>query len=665
MAYYEEKTGKVRNLGRGVYLPSTASTEDVYRQAMDIAAYRYDNARLFGESARRVQEDRLTPAVQGVIHLATSTPVRRERDLIPGMLKVILHPESSVPSPFLQRTQILYPAIMQGETRRIRMPTPAQMLWDTLEDDSASPLSLAGCNPQAALRIWHGLTDMEQEALMQHSAFNQHMQKWTESTGQTKPLALPSRQTVEVFLQDIPWGRFYEDGLGWRSSLNKNTPEFPVPDENMQGFLQSLLPETEGDKAQMPHLFLEEPRRLMNLLIRPEGDATQPVVNHISEPAGLLRHTDHLGLFTGGMRMPESHVEDAFPDGHPAEPKLSGMQPKAPAFLDANGQLQMSLHTDPFTVLMKFDYDGDTKKAGIPVLEWACQQVARYAGLSVPRSALMVDGDGSRAALLSERFDVPVHQDAHIYLALDGAALLGVGTDEKYKVNPKQLWQRIQAVANGKVPAEHFQKQIAEPFFDRFALAWAMCDGDLHAKNLSALFSCAPKQGLQGGRGFTAWDMQIAPAYDTVCTRALPGFGNDRMALKIEGKDDGLSPALWERFGNMVGISHGGDRASRIAGQVANGFAAFAKVHPAALGLDGVYGQSVSRLLDRAADVTRERARYMGVDVNQMVTPEITEVMAGRDCVTLPGNGCEGETEDVSPTSGRVGACMVDDGDLP
>lgn len=642
-ARYEEKIGRVRALGRGIYLPRDASEESVFRQALDVVAYRYENPRLFGESARRVQNG-LSPVVNGVVHIAGAfVEKRRERDLIPGMLKVIRHsdnPDPGVALLFHQQRKQSFQEILPGESRGVRIPGDAEILWDAMTDRTASP------SAEDAMALWRGLPEAVRRQLLSHPKGERVLQEWQAEISGLPELPLPSRQTAEVFLQDIPWGRFYDNGFAWRFDRNPNTPEFPASSENLHPFLQSLFPETEGDKHQVPSLFLEEPRRLMNLLIRPEGDGTRPVVNRIPEGADLMHHQTTFGLFNGEWVLPEASELSAFPDGHPAEPKLSGMQPKAPAFLDAHGCLRMSLHEDPFTVLMKFDYEGKSAKLGVPVLEWACQRVARYAGIDTPETALMVDGDGRRAALLSERFDVPRSGDENrIRFAMDGAALLGIPTEAKYRVNVQALWQRIQEVSSNQ--RTDLSKMGAQ-LFDRFALAWALADGDLHAKNVSVLFSCH-RDDRNGISRYTPWEMRLSPAYDTVCTRAIPGLGNDRMALKIEGKDDGLSPALWDRFGVLLGVADGGARAAGISEKVALGMAAFAQVHPANWGLDGPYAQAVSHLLDRAAAETGRRARYMGVEMDQKVVPGMDEVMRGVGCEALAKS-----TESISEAEERM-----------
>ena len=633
IAYYQEQTGKVKAIGRGIYVPGNMPTEAIgnacQQQALDLVAYRYESARLFGISAHQVKNQNLSPATVNRVHIASdTTEARREREIIPDTLWAILHPEKA-DSPFLRQSTLHRQEIMPGEWRDIRLPSNAQILWDALNDPDAAP------HPRDAAKLWTSLSIAEQDTLRTHPKAQSMgglsiIAAWENSrTIDDTPQPLPGKQFVDVFYQEIPWGRFYDNGLSWKMEERPDAPAFPVADADIHRFLQSLFPETEGDKHQVASLFLSEPRRLMNLLIRPEGDKTSPVRNHIDAESRVARHTTR-GLFVGTMVPPTASDTQDF-DPHPAEPKLSGMQPKAPVFIDRQGNVNFSSERDPFTLLMKFDYDQRGSKAGLPVLEWAAQQVSRYAGIETPDTALMVDGDGSRAALLSERFDVPCGQDSRWLFAMDGAALMGLPTSDKYKANPIQLWRRMDEIARqSKGMSDDDRQKMAEQFFDRFALAWAMADGDLHAKNVSVLFTCDPSAPAPKSIKSTPWKMTLSPAYDTVCTRAIPGFGDDRMALKINGKDDGLSLSAWEKFGGQIGIKDAGNRVACLSEKVALGFAAFATVHPAQWGLDGEYAQSVSRLLDRAATVTRERARYMGVHLDALPQVSINEVMESR-----------------------------------
>lgn len=56
----------------------------------------------------------------------------------------------------------------------------------------------------------------------------------------------------------------------------------------------------------------------------------------------------------------------------------------------------------------------------------------------------------------------------------------------------------------------------------------------MHLKNLALLKIAEP-----GSRQFAT--VRFAPLYDAVTTRVFPGLAGDRMALKLNGKDDRLT----------------------------------------------------------------------------------------------------------------------------
>jgi serine/threonine protein kinase HipA of HipAB toxin-antitoxin module len=70
----------------------------------------------------------------------------------------------------------------------------------------------------------------------------------------------------------------------------------------------------------------------------------------------------------------------------------------------------------------------------------------------------------------------------------------------------------------------------------RALFAWLIADGDMHLKNLALL-----KVAEAGSNHFGS--VHIAPLYDAVTTRVFPRLARDRMALKLNGKDDRLRRA--------------------------------------------------------------------------------------------------------------------------
>jgi len=93
----------------------------------------------------------------------------------------------------------------------------------------------------------------------------------------------------------------------------------------------------------------------------------------------------------------------------------------------------------------------------------------------------------------------------------------------------------IERVARGLRPLSTDPADDLDILFRRGLFAWLIADGDMHLKNLALLKIAAP-----GARQFES--VRFAPLYDAVTTRVFPGLASDRMALKLSGKDERLTP---------------------------------------------------------------------------------------------------------------------------
>jgi serine/threonine-protein kinase HipA len=70
----------------------------------------------------------------------------------------------------------------------------------------------------------------------------------------------------------------------------------------------------------------------------------------------------------------------------------------------------------------------------------------------------------------------------------------------------------------------------------------------MHLKNLAVL-----KTAEAGTKTFTA--VRFAPLYDAVTTRVFPGLAGDRMALKLNGKDDRLTRQDFLSLARTIGLT--------------------------------------------------------------------------------------------------------------
>jgi serine/threonine-protein kinase HipA len=206
-------------------------------------------------------------------------------------------------------------------------------------------------------------------------------------------------------------------------------------------------------------------------------------------------------------------------------PRLSGVQIKAPMCLTVDGLLVPAVE-QPFTHILK--PAGTAGFETLPVVEWLCLELSRAAGFEVPSAALIEMPGAMPPALVVERFDIRRGPDDHRMLAMeDFCSVLDLPTSAKYDGT-------IERMARGLRPISTDPEADLEVLFKRALFAWLIADGDMHLKNLALLKIAEP-----GARQFST--VRFAPLYDTVTTRVFPTLAGDRMALKLNGKDDRLT----------------------------------------------------------------------------------------------------------------------------
>jgi len=93
-----------------------------------------------------------------------------------------------------------------------------------------------------------------------------------------------------------------------------------------------------------------------------------------------------------------------------------------------------------------------------------------------------------------------------------------------------------------------FRVKINNILFRRAVFAWLIADGDMHLKNLAVL-----KTAHVGAKTFR--NVRFAPLYDAVTTRVFPGLAGDRMALKLNGKDDRLTRQDFLALARTIGVT--------------------------------------------------------------------------------------------------------------
>ena len=533
-AHVQAAAGELIQLVRGVYAQANADVDTaVLAHAVRIAHYLYPAAYLSSASAAL-----LRPTPDGRLFLSGR---RNQRTRI-RTLEIVQNEAPAHPS--------TAPAVVgddQGEIR-IEVSSPRQRfleafrlrsehasaITDALRTDMAARLVEEFESPQAAAdALW---------ALARENGWYREGEG-AERYLTTRPAAGKAPANKAALERIVAWhgepiGRLTHDGFEWRWKATANTAP-PLVRQTAPGklpaFVESLLPE--GWLARVLHErddrdAIRRGRRFMSniaaVVSRKELDAL---------PLDVLRVP--LAKFAMGGRFAGSYIgpsrgelERSFEENlaqlfeRAETPRLSGVQIKAPMCLTSEGALIPAIDA-PFTHILK--PAGTAGFEALPVVEWMCLELGRAAGFVVPDAALVGMPDGMAPALVVERFDIRRERDDKRRLALeDFCSVLDLPASAKYDGT-------IERVARGLRPLSTDPADDLDILFRRALFAWLIADGDMHLKNL-ALLKIAPP----GARQFES--VRFAPLYDAVTTRVFPGLASDRMALKLNGKDERLTP---------------------------------------------------------------------------------------------------------------------------
>lgn len=345
-------------------------------------------------------------------------------------------------------------------------------------------------------------------------------------------------------------GALRHDGFEWRWQPEKGF-DLPLVQQRTPGklppFILSLLPEgwlervlKESDERA---LLRSGKRYMSNITISSDSGE----IAALPEDLLATRLNDYCsdGVFTGRYEGPaRGNIEQSFEDNlarlfaSAQTPRLSGVQIKAPMFLDPQGRLIPSA-TEPFTHILK--PAGTSGFQALPIIEFLSMTLGHSAGLEVPAIALAGMPDGMPPALIVERFDIRSGDQDDRRIALeDICSVLDLPPDAKYD-------STIERIARAVRPLSTAPQEDLLVILKRALFAWLIADGDMHLKNLALLKIAAP-----GADRFES--VRMAPLYDAVTTRVFPGLEHDRMALKLDGKDDRLRRADFLRMAATAGI---------------------------------------------------------------------------------------------------------------
>lgn len=172
--------------------------------------------------------------------------------------------------------------------------------------------------------------------------------------------------------------------------------------------------------------------------------------------------------------------------------------------------------------------------------EYFFLQMAKSCGLKVNEAKLVKDRNGE-TGLLIKRFDrIPVKR-SHEVISIhqeDACQFLNRYPADKYRVALSEIAEGLSLCS---APIVEIGKLIRLKAF-----SYLIANGDLHAKNISIHTSPSSNQ------------IEMTPCYDLLTT--LP-YGDQKMALKLDGKDDNLKRKNFINFGKRYDVKEPATRA--------------------------------------------------------------------------------------------------------
>ena len=547
-SHYLAETGKLVQLMRGIYVDADDDIDaTVLKHAVRIAKYLYPQAYLSAASAAL-----LGPTRDGRLFLSAR---RKQRTRI-RVLEIIQNEAPKHPSvgdaiinDGMGEFHVSVSSIRQRflEAFRLRSEHAASIDEEMRATIAARLIEEYGSAQAAADALW--TLARENEWYREGELAERFLLH--------RPAVAPAKNQAALDLivawHGKPVGHLRHDGFEWRwNPIEDGGP--PLIRQTTPGklppFIVSLLPEGWLEtvlKDKDERALLRSGRRYMSNITIVEQQNELAAL----PPDVLLTRLEQFttdGAFTGRYAGPgRSDIEESF-ERNLAQiyesadtPRLSGVQIKAPMYLDAGGTLSPST-SKPFTHILK--PAGTSRYDALPMIEWLDMALGRAAGFATSATALVAMPDGMPPALIVERFDIRESLNDSRMLALeDFCSVLELPTQDKYKGTMERVARAIRPLSTA--PEEDLLIVLKRALF-----AWLIADGDMHLKNMALLKIAEP-----GEQMFRS--VRIAPLYDAVTTRVFPRLKHDHLALKLNGKDDKLRRADFRAFAATAGLKAG------------------------------------------------------------------------------------------------------------
>ncbi len=592
-SHYRAETGKLVQLVRGVYVdPDDDIDAMVLKHAVRIAKYLYARAYLSAASAVL-----LAPTRDGRLFLSARRIQRtRIRALEIIQNQAPAHPSlgSAVIDDGIGEFRVDVSSIRQRFLEAFRLRSEhASSIDDSMRAAMATRLIDEYGSPEDAAKATWTLA-RENDWLREGEGAERYLlRRPTVSTRNEAALDLT------VAWHRDPIGHLRHDGFEWRwTALDKKIP--PLIRQTTPGklppFIMSLLPEgwlQSVLKDKDERAALRSGKRYMSNITIVENVAELKTLPDDVLQTHLVQYSKD-GIFTGTYAGPgRGNLNETFERNlarmfeNKETPRLSGIQIKAPLYLDVHGQLLPGTG-NPFTHIFK--PAGTSGFESLPIIEWLCLTLGRACGFGVPTIALINMPDQLPPALVVERFDIREGGHDTRMLALeDFCSVLELPTQSKYDGTIDRVVRQARPLSTA--PDEDITTIIRRALF-----AWLIADGDMHLKNIALLKVAEP-----GEEKFDR--VRMAPMYDAVTTRVFPNLAHDRMALKLNGRDDKLRRADFKTVATRASLK------AAAADDIIDGLIATMKnaIDKVSLPVLAHYGPDGQAVANQVLDIVRSR----------------------------------------------------------
>lgn len=539
--------GKLVQLMRGIYVDADDDVDaTVLKHAVRIARYLYPKAYLSGASAVF-----LGPTRDGRLFLSARRIQRtRIRSLEIIQNAAPKHPSTgtAVVDDGMGEFHVTVSSIRQRflEAFRLRSEHAVSIDEDMREAMASRLTEEYGSTKAAADAVW--ALARENEWVRE----GELAERFLSRRRSAEPITNKAALNLVVAWHGNPIGNLVHDGFEWRWLANTEAPTPLLVRQTTPGklppFISSLLPEGWLEKVLKDsdeRALLRTGRRYMSNITIVEREED---LSALPQDILLTRLTQYAqdGVFTGRYGGPgKTDIERSFEENlaeiyaREDTPRLSGIQIKAPMYLDRKGVLSPSTGR-PFTHILKPAGTGGFES--LPVAEWISMTLGKAAGFGVPEIALIEMPDGMPPALLVERFDIRTSTRDKRMLALeDLCSVLDLPPNGKYDVSMERVARGVRALSTD--PDDDLITLLKRGLF-----AWLIADGDMHLKNMALLRIAEP-----ASERFRS--VRMAPVYDAVTTRVFPQLKNDHLALLTNGKNENLTRKDFRTFASTAGIA--------------------------------------------------------------------------------------------------------------